>query len=379
MHPLKTIYPIYTPKQRAVLGIMESTMWRKLASLLLTLSLSLGSLQLIAADQGEFYFAPGLQWMEFDNDFDFDDDWGYTVGLGYQFTHRLAGEISSFDLDAEDSLGSKFDIDNWKVDLLYDVYEKSSRIQPFVIAGVGNTNFSGENDMVFDVGAGIKVDVIDNLEWRTAIRKFEYLGRSSGELDWGIDSTLVFYFGGQDSSRPSVPIATTPRQPSDQPQAPVEDPDSDLDGVPDSRDNCPDTPRTYAVDNNGCPIAVEEVARVELLVNFDFDRSEVKPQYFSEIQEVADFIEDYPDLVVELEGHTDATGTNEYNQGLSERRANAVRDVLIDRFDVQASRVSAAGFGETQPVATNETSAGRAENRRVITVIIRTVQNYRPR
>ena len=354
-------------------------MYRILASLLFTFSLAVVPVQLSAADQGEFYFAPGLQWMEFDDDFDFDDDWGYAVGLGYQFTHRLAGELSSFDLDAEDSLGSKFDVDNWKVDLLYDVFEKSSRVQPFVLAGVGNTNFSGENDTVFDVGAGIKVEVIDNLEWRTAVRKFEYLGRSGGELDWGIDSTLVFYFGGQNSSRPSTPVASASPEPTPQRQAAVEDPDSDSDGVPDSRDNCPDTPRTYAVDNNGCPMAVEEVARVELLVNFDFDRSEVKPQYFSEIQEVAEFMEDYPDLIVELEGHTDATGTDAYNQGLSERRANAVREVLIDRFNVQASRVSAVGFGESQAIATNETSAGRAENRRVITVIIRTAQNYRPR
>jgi OOP family OmpA-OmpF porin len=124
---------------------------------------------------------------------------------------------------------------------------------------------------------------------------------------------------------------------------------------------------------------VEEVARVELMVNFDFDRSEVKPEYFSEIEEVSDFMAQYPDVVIELEGHTDSRGTEQYNLGLSDRRAAAVRQVMIDRFNVQASRISSRGFGESQPVASNDTDTGRAQNRRVMTVIIKTLQNYRPR
>jgi OOP family OmpA-OmpF porin len=87
----------------------------------------------------------------------------------------------------------------------------------------------------------------------------------------------------------------------------------------------------------------------------------------------------YPDVIVELEGHTDSMGTDQYNQGLSQRRAEAVRQVLIGRYNVQASRVSATGYGESQPVASNETAAGREQNRRVITVIIKTLQDYRPR
>jgi OOP family OmpA-OmpF porin len=83
--------------------------------------------------------------------------------------------------------------------------------------------------------------------------------------------------------------------------------------------------------------------------------------------------------VITLEGHTDSRGAEAYNEDLSQRRADAVRAVMIDRFDVGAGRVSARGFGESQPIASNDTAAGRAENRRVITVIIQTLQNYRPR
>jgi len=87
----------------------------------------------------------------------------------------------------------------------------------------------------------------------------------------------------------------------------------------------------------------------------------------------------YTDVIVELEGHTDSDGIEDYNQGLSERRANAVRDVLVGRFNIQGSRVTAVGYGESQPIATNNTAAGKAQNRRVITVIIKTLQEYQPR
>jgi OOP family OmpA-OmpF porin len=94
---------------------------------------------------------------------------------------------------------------------------------------------------------------------------------------------------------------------------------------------------------------------------------------------VADFMARFPDVDIELEGHTDSRGTQAYNLGLSQRRVAAVRQVMIDRFNVQASRVSSRGYGESQPVASNDFDAGRAENRRVMTVVINTVDSYRPR
>ena len=263
------------------------------------------------------------------------------------------------------------DIDHWRFDILYDLGQSSGNVQPFVVGGLGHFNFAGDNDTGFDFGAGIKVDLPGNFEWRTAVRTFTYFNRDTGDRDYGIDTGLVYYFGGTERPRPVETVATPQPAP-----APV---DSDRDGVPDDRDACPDTPRNYAVDERGCPIPVEEIARVELLVNFDFDRSEVKPEYLSEIEGVADFMSQYPDVIVELEGHTDSVGTDAYNLGLSDRRANAVRQVLIGQFNVQASRISAVGYGESQPVAGNDSSAGRAQNRRVITVIIKTLQNYRPR
>ena len=108
-----------------------------------------------------------------------------------------------------------------------------------------------------------------------------------------------------------------------------------------------------------------EAVRVELDVKFDFDKSVVKEESYSDIQNLADFMKQYPQTSTVVEGHTDSIGTDAYNQGLSERRANAVRDVLVNQYGVEGGRINAVGYGESQPVADNATEAGRAVNRRV--------------
>jgi OOP family OmpA-OmpF porin len=327
------------------------------------------------ADAGQFYIAPGLQGMNYDDELGVDNDRGGVIGIGYDFTSRLSGEFSVADLDPKIRGGGEIDQDLWKVDLLYGLDVAIGRFSPFVVSGLGNSNIHGENDSIWDVGAGLRLPLSERLTWRTSLRNYYFLGRDFEDSDLGWESSLVYRFGGSNqSARPQTPEpiasgAQTRERPID----------SDRDGVADDQDKCPDTPLSYAVDDSGCPIPVEEVARVELLVNFAFDKAEVRPEYYSEIEGVARFMRQYPDVVVELEGHTDNRGTDEYNLGLSQRRANAVMGELVNRFDVAASRVSARGFGESQPVTSNASDAGRAENRRVITVIIKTLQRYQPR
>ncbi len=346
----------------------------KLSSALLV---SVGLLSPAAlADEGQFYLAPGLQWMEFDDTTKLKHDIDYFFGIGYDFTDRLSFELSTFDLDTKASGARRqIDIDHYKLDAIYDLGVNLGAFDTFVLGGVGNTSFGGENDTMWDIGGGVSYKISDQWSWRTAVRSFQYFGRDHEDSDIGIDTALVYRFGG-DKSRPAVARApaAAPR-----PAAAAAPADADRDGVPDSRDNCPNTPRNYAVDADGCPIPMEETATVELMVNFDFDRSEVKSEYFSEIKEVADFMARFPDIDIELEGHTDSRGTDAYNLDLSDRRVAAVRQVMIDRYNVAASRVSSTGFGESRPIASNDTDAGRAENRRVMTVIVNTVESFRPR
>jgi outer membrane protein OmpA-like peptidoglycan-associated protein len=97
---------------------------------------------------------------------------------------------------------------------------------------------------------------------------------------------------------------------------------------------------------------------------FDVDKAEIKPTAKDSIAKAAEVLVKYPDTYITVEGHTDSTGTTEYNQKLSERRADAVRDQFL-RDGVPASRVSVKGYGESNPVADNSTPEGRQSNRRV--------------
>ena len=100
-------------------------------------------------------------------------------------------------------------------------------------------------------------------------------------------------------------------------------------------------------------------------VLFDFNKAELKSSAYPNITKLAQFLQENPERKVIVEGYTDSTGAATYNQSLSERRANAVRDVLVNQYGVEAQRVNAAGYGEARPVADNATDSGRAVNRRV--------------
>ncbi len=99
-------------------------------------------------------------------------------------------------------------------------------------------------------------------------------------------------------------------------------------------------------------------------VTFDLNSATVRPGLYNEIDRVARVLVRYPETSILVEGHTDSTGTEAYNQALSERRANSVKRLLVDR-GVNESRITTVGHGETRPVATNETPEGRQMNRRV--------------
>jgi OOP family OmpA-OmpF porin len=99
-------------------------------------------------------------------------------------------------------------------------------------------------------------------------------------------------------------------------------------------------------------------------VLFDFDKSTIKPEAAAILDRLVVFMNQNKDKKVNLSGHTDSIGTEAYNQKLSERRSNSVKSYLTKK-GVDASRISAQGFGETKPIADNKTKEGRAKNRRV--------------
>jgi OOP family OmpA-OmpF porin len=132
--------------------------------------------------------------------------------------------------------------------------------------------------------------------------------------------------------------------------------DEDGDTICDDVDKCPGTPKGAKVNQFGCWVLGD--------VLFDFDKSNIKPEYYGFLDEAARVFEMNPGLKVEVQGNTDNIGTAKYNMGLSLRRANAVLNYLVNK-GVAKSRLMARGFGFTRPVATNDTAEGRSLNRRV--------------
>lgn len=108
-----------------------------------------------------------------------------------------------------------------------------------------------------------------------------------------------------------------------------------------------------------------EKGRAKLLVEFDFNKAVVRPKYYKEIENLADVMKKYPDLNIVVEGHTDNIGGKQYNEKLSQKRAEAIRDTMVKKFNIASTRVKAKGYGLSKPIATNSTKEGRQQNRRV--------------
>ncbi|PCJ30978.1 MAG: hypothetical protein COA90_07635 [Gammaproteobacteria bacterium] len=143
--------------------------------------------------------------------------------------------------------------------------------------------------------------------------------------------------------------------------------DSDRDEIVDSRDNCPRTSVEIIVNNQGCPVLettmMEQTLEVE--VEFDTNKAEIKPEYNTTIKFFAGFMKLYPDSKAIIEGHTDSMGSVVNNLSLSKRRAMALVNELVNVYGINIARLTAAGLGELSPIRPNNTAAGRSQNRRI--------------
>lgn len=148
---------------------------------------------------------------------------------------------------------------------------------------------------------------------------------------------------------------------------PVVNPDRDSDGVINAQDNCPDV--NGPMENHGCPVYKKVIVRPDKLelteqIFFAFDKADIEPQSFPLLDEVVQALKDNRGFRVEIEGHTDSTGSKDHNQTLSEQRAESVL-AYLRAHGIKPERLSSKGFGESYPSDTNNTAAGRENNRRV--------------
>ena len=160
-----------------------------------------------------------------------------------------------------------------------------------------------------------------------------------------------------DEDRPSGFIIKRSKE-EIKPVAVVVDNDTDKDGVTNDKDKCPNTPAGKVVDEYGC------IKLIRLHVRFAYDKYDITKEYASQIQKAVDFQQENSSFTISVDGHTDSDGSVAYNQGLSERRANAVKQRL-NELGVEDEKIVAKGYGELKPVVPNDSDKNKAMNRRV--------------
>lgn len=314
---------------------------------------------------GTFFINPAVNYTVFGGERDLDPEVGGQIGLEYLITDNIGVELSyaqskpEIDFDVS-PLDGDVKYKRWNLDALYYL-GTFGKFAPYLAAGVGEGTFDfdqagvgNHTETQVNFGGGVRYFFTENFSARADIRGVNSLDEE--ETDGVVSLGLSYSFGGTPKA-----AAAAPEAPSDYCTK-----DDDNDGVCNEKDQCPNTDAKFKVDENGCPRVLKQAESMNLNVTFKFDSSVVQPQFSGRISEAAEFLKKYPEITAEIEGHTDSKGTDEYNQRLSEQRANAVREVLVQQYGIDASRLRAVGYGEARPVSTNDTDAGRAENRRVM-------------
>lgn len=241
---------------------------------------------------------------------------------------------------------------------------------PYGLAGLGISrndvanNPSSEFDGYANVGLGLLTSPLSEsgLRLRAEVR-YLYDNFDDGLFDWhfGLGITVPI---GATRSQVVEKVTVIERPVVVESERVVQLADSDNDGVVDGVDQCPNTLEGLEVDNVGCVKTDEKQSVVLRGVTFEFNSDRLTANARDILNRAADALKGQTDLNVELAGHTDSVGSDSYNLKLSQERADAVREFLIE-LGVDPAQMKAVGYGETQPVRSNDTEEGRERNRRV--------------
>lgn len=343
---------------------------RYLTSAALAASLTLFTAPFAAADDADrFYAAPMAGAYLFEGDQNLDDGPAYGLGLGYNVTERWALEAVALGVDSEvEPGGGDANGLQLRVDALYD-FDLTPTFSPYLAVGAGVMHLKpdpvddpgGERDSdpLIAYGGGVKYRLTETLSLRGDLRHVVTFDRTYHNLLPTVG--LIYTFGdGTPSPRmnqetaSALPAAREPER--ETLETPYEPAPAGEPRVAEAPPPAGDAPVKVSVNQAG--------SLVFQGVLFDFDRASIRPEFTAVLDGLATILQRHAKLAVEVQGHTDSTGGHAYNQGLSERRANAVKGYLLEQ-GVAAGRLTTRGFSFDRPVADNATREGRARNRRV--------------
>jgi OOP family OmpA-OmpF porin len=325
-----------------------------------------------ANDVGDWYLTPQIGGISVDDDRLLQDkDWLYGLAIGKAVNNGLNIEMN-FNGSQIGGGPGRGDLSLYAGSLdLLGVMNRGGAVQPFLSAGLGvveNERSPGRNasDLMAQFGVGMFIKLGDNFALRPELK---IRGEDAGSPDDYGDYLGLLGFQFSFGAPPAKPVETPPPPPPPAPEPPPAPPppppppgDADKDGVLDNVDKCPDTPPGVAVDAFGCTrkgsITLEGVT-------FEVNSARLTPDSQTVLNGVAADLKKYPRLKIELQGHTDSSGSDQYNLKLSQQRADSVRIYLMDQ-GVPGGQLTARGYGETQPIEDNKTEAGRSLNRRVV-------------
>jgi len=310
---------------------------------------------------------------------------GFSGRIGKAYSDRWNLELAATALDFDgDSRKAGIDQDIFSLGgNALAVFNRGGSFQPYFLAGLGGVDekFAGNGGNLhyyYDLGVGALVPIFKNKGRLRAEVVRRAIDDTFDSKDWMLNIGFGVPFGKKAAAPVAMAAVAAPLDsdgdgvtddldqcPNTPAGAAVDargcELDSDGDGVVDSKDKCPNTPAGTEVDADGCAIVV--VINLEG-VNFRTNSADLVDGAAGILDEQAATLAANTGIAIEVAGHTDADGAADYNQQLSQKRAEAVRDYLIGK-GVAAERISAAGYGESEPVASNDTREGKAQNRRV--------------
>lgn len=338
-------------------------------------------------DTGAWYLSGLGQYTFLDKNRISDNHAGYQVGVGYDFAPNFALEanLSNGSFKIPNS-GASEKLSAGTLDVLYKFLPVTSMVRPFVLGGIGGMTDDiarerpSDTAWIAEAGAGVLVGIgSQSGSFRVQFRgeakyRFEsidykqYIPGYPKDTIVGVGVQLMF--GAPTPPPPQVVRALPPPPPPAPPPPPPPPPppvdgDDDQDGVPNSIDRCPNTPRGDMVDAYGCTITDE--IKLEG-VNFATDSWTLVPESAYVLDYGVATLKKHPNLVIEVHGHTDSRGTEKHNLILSQHRAESVMTYL--REHGVTNTMTAKGYGKERPIADNATADGRLQNRRVALHIV---------